>query len=71
MTFNKEFMQNALRRIDELQNDMIQKSKLVDGADEYVKQKMILFNEDEKVREKLKHIRMQEQNLTENFLVSH
>ncbi len=68
MTFNKEFMQKALTRIDELQNDMIQKSKLIDGADEYVKQKMALFNEDEKAREKLKDIRMKEQDLTESFL---
>ena len=70
MTFNKDFMQKALKRIDELQDDMIQQSKLVDGADEYVKQKMELFNEDEKARQKIKTIKTKEQNLTKEFLTA-
>ena len=70
MTFSKEFMQKALKRIDELQDDMIQQSKLVDGADEYVKQKMELFNEDEKLRQKIKTIKVKEQDLTESFLTA-
>ncbi len=70
MTFNKDFMQKALKRIDELQDDMIQQSKLVDGADEYVKQKMELFNEDEKARQKIKTIKTKEHNLTEEFLTA-
>ncbi len=68
MTFNKEFMQKALKIIDELQDDIIRQSKLVDGADEYVKQKMELFNEDEKARQKIKTIKVKEQDLTESFL---
>ena len=63
-------MQKAMKRIDELQNEVIEQSKLVDGADEYVKQKMELFNEDERAREKLKSIRMKEENLTESFLTA-
>jgi len=70
LTFSKEFMQKALKRIDELQDDMIQQSKLVDGADEYVKQKMELFNEDEKLRQKIKTIKVKEQDLTESFLTA-
>ena len=69
MTFNKEFMQKAMTRIDELQNEIIEKSKLVDGADEYVKKKMELFNEDEKVRQELKSIKIKEDNLTKDFLI--
>lgn len=68
MTFNKEFMQSALIRINELQNEMVEKSKMVDGSDEYVKQKMKLFEQSEKVSETLKDIQIAEQTLTDNFL---
>lgn len=52
MTFNSEFMKKAVSRIDELQNDMIQKSNSIPGANEYIQKKMELFNEDQALREK-------------------
>jgi hypothetical protein len=61
-------MQKALHRIDELQNEMIQRSKTIDGADKYVEKKMALFNQDEQARKKLKDIRLEEQDLTNSFL---
>lgn len=64
-------MQKAIQRIDELQNDIITKSKTINGADEYVQAKMRLFQENEKTRKKLKSIQIQEQALTENFLATH
>ncbi len=45
-------MQQALKRIDELQNDIIEKSKNITGADKYVSEKMRLFQENEKRRKK-------------------
>jgi len=35
----------AIQRIDELQNEIITKSKTINGADEYVQAKMRLFQE--------------------------
>lgn len=64
-------MQKAIQRIDELQNDIITKSKTINGADEYVQAKMRLFQENERTRKKLKSIQIQEQSLTENFLATH
>ncbi len=64
-------MQNALIRINELQNEMIEKSKMIDGSDEYVQQKMKLFIQSEKADKELKNIQIAEQILTENFLSAH
>ena len=71
MRFNKEFMQKAIQRIDELQNEIIIKSKTISGADEYVQAKMKLFQENEKRRKELLNLQLQEQILTENFLSIH
>ena len=71
MRFNKEFMQKAIQRIDELQNEVITKSKTTSGADEYVQAKMKLFEENEKKRRELLSLQLQEQILTENFLSTH
>jgi len=64
-------MQKALVRIDELQNEVIVKSKTINGADEYVQAKMKLFQENEKARKQLRNIQVQEQILTDNFLSTH
>ncbi len=64
-------MQQALKRIDELQNDIIEKSKNITGADKYVSEKMRLFQENEKRRKELMSLQVQEQILTETFLSTH
>lgn len=68
MTFNNEFMTKAVTRIDELQNDMIKKSNSIPGADEYIQKKMKLFNEDQLLRLKIKHINNEEKFLTDSFI---
>ena len=68
MKFDKEFMEKALKRIDELQNEVIEQSKKIDGAEEYVKMKMELFEKDQMLRKQLKELTIQEQNLSNNFL---
>lgn len=46
-------MQKTLKRIDELQNDIIAKSKTINGADEYVQEKMRLYQENEQARQRI------------------
>ena len=60
-------MENALNRINELQQEIINKSKNIPGAEEFVKQKMALYEEDEKIRQMAKNIQLQEKIITEKF----
>jgi seryl-tRNA synthetase len=60
-------MEKAVKRIDELQNEVIEQSKKIDGAEEYVKMKMELFEKDQILRKQLKELTIQEQNLTNSF----
>jgi len=50
LTLSKEQMQQAIKRINELQQETINKADQIDGAKEYVGQQMKLFNEAEKHR---------------------
>jgi len=71
LTFNKQFMKKAIKRIDELQNEVIEKSKTISGADEYVQAKIKLFQENEEARKRIRNIQEQERVLTEDFLTIH
>ena len=61
------FAQNALIRINELQEEIIQKSKNISGAEDFVKQKLELYEEDERIRAMAKDINLQEKQITDNF----
>ena len=67
MKFNNQLMQNALIRINELQQEVIEKSKSISGAEDFVKQKLALYEEDEKIRAMAKNINIQEKKITDNF----
>lgn len=67
MKLDNNFMKNALNRINELQQEIINKSKNILGAEEFVKQKMALYEEDEKIRQMAKNIQLQEKIITEIF----
>ena len=67
MKLDNNFMKNALNRINELQQEIINKSKNIAGAEEFVKQKMALYEEDEKIRLMAKNIQLQEKIITEKF----
>lgn len=67
MKLDNDFMKNALNRINELQKDIIDKSKNIAGAEEFVQKKMALYEEDERVRQMAKNIQLQEKIITENF----
>jgi hypothetical protein len=60
-------MKNALIRINELQEEIIQKSKNISGAEDFVKQKLELYEEDERIRAMAKDINLQEKQITDNF----
>ena len=70
LIFNDDFMQNAIRRINELQEETIQKSNKVKGIESYVAKRLELFDKDEKIREELKSLRYQESLITNNLLSS-
>ena len=67
MKFNDQLMKNALIRINELQEEIIQKSKNISGAEDFVKQKLELYEEDERIRAMAKDINLQEKQITNNF----
>ena len=67
MEFNNQLMQNALNRINELQQEVIEKSKNISGAEDFIKQKLALYEEDEKIRAMAKNINIQEKKITDNF----
>ena len=67
MKFNDQLMKNALIRINELQEEIIQKSKNIIGAEDFVKQKLDLYEEDERIRAMAKDINLQEKQITDNF----
>ena len=53
-------MQNAIIRIDELQQETIDKAKEIEGASEYIKKKLELYDKDEELRNNLKTIHLKE-----------
>jgi hypothetical protein len=67
LKFNDQLMKNALIRINELQEEIIQKSKNISGAEDFVKQKLELYEEDERIRAMAKDINLQEKQITDNF----
>jgi len=67
LKFDNQLMQNALIRINELQQEVIEKSKSISGAEDFVKQKLALYEEDEKIRAMAKNINIQEKRITDNF----
>jgi len=68
LTLSKEQMQQAIKRINELQQETINKVDQIDGAKEYVEQQMKLFNEAEKHRKQLSMIIQQQETISEQFI---
>ena len=67
MIFDDEFMQKAMIRIDELQQETIDKAKSIDGAQEYIAKKIELYEKDEELRKNSKAIQIEEAKLTDEF----
>ena len=60
-------MINAMKRIDELQQETIDKAKEIEGASEYIKKKLELYDKDEELRNNLKTIHLKEMKITNEF----
>lgn len=60
-------MKDAMVRIDELQQDMVERSKEIDGAQEYIEKKLELYDKDEELRNNSKAIRIEEEQISNDF----
>ena len=67
MILNDEQMQEAMKRIDELQQEVINKADKIDGAKEYVEQQMKLFREAEEHRKSLITVMQQQETISKQF----
>ena len=61
-------MKDAMIRIDELQQDMVDKSKEIEGSSEYIEKKLALYDKDEKLRDSSKAIHLEEEKIYNEFL---
>ena len=61
-------MQNAIVRINELQDEMKRQAHSIEGAEEYIQKQMKLFNESKDMRDKLNAIEKEAQKAAESFL---
>ena len=67
MIFDDKFLQNAMIRIDELQQETIEKAKKIGGENEYIKKKLELYDKDEILRQNLKAIQLEETKIASDF----
>lgn len=67
MKLNNETIKSAIKRINELQQEIIEKAKKIDGSEEFIKQKMTLYEEDEKIRQMARDIQLKEKAITDSF----
>ena len=62
-------MKDAMVRIDELQQEMIEKAKEIDGAEEYIEKKLELYDKDEELRDSSRAIKLEEEEISSKFFV--
>jgi len=62
-------MINAMKRIDELQQETIDKAKEIEGASEYIRKKLELYDKDEELRNNLKTIQLEEMKIASDFFI--
>ena len=60
-------MQNAIVRINELQNEIKAKSKQIEGAEQYVEKQMQLFQKDMMLRKEFVIIEQESRKIAEDF----
>ncbi len=60
-------MKDAMLRIDELQQEMVDKSKEIEGASEYIEKKLELYDRDEEIRESSRAIHLEEEQISNDF----
>jgi hypothetical protein len=60
-------MKDAMIRIDELQQDMVERSKEIDGAEDYIEKRLELYDKDEELRDNSKAIQLEEEQISNKF----
>ena len=56
LNFNDQFMEEAIARINELQNVIKERSYKIDGAKEYIEKQVELFEKNETLRNQAKYL---------------
>ena len=64
-------MQNAIVRINELQNEIKEQSKSVKGSQQYIEQQVKLYKEDKALRNQFKSIQKEGQKIANDFFKNH
>ena len=67
MIFSDELLFKAIDRINELQNDIIQRADKVKGSKEYIEKQMKLFEQAEEHRKMLNAVVHQQEVIAEQF----
>ena len=68
MILNDELLKKAVIRVNELQNETIQKADKIDGSKQYVAKQMKLFQEAEEHRQMLNTIISEQQQVSSQFI---
>ena len=64
-------MQNAIVRINELQNEIKEQAKSIEGAQKYVEQQLSLYKEDKALRRQVQSIQKEGQKIANDFFKNH
>ena len=64
-------MQNAIVRINELQNEIKEQSKSVKGSQQYIEQQVKLYKQDEALRNQVKSIEEAGKKIANDFFKHH
>ena len=68
MILKKELYSKAINRINELQNETIQKANSIEGSKEFVAEQMKLFKEAEEYRHKLELVVTKQETVSKKFV---
>jgi len=68
LIFSDELLSKAIDRINELQNDTIQRAEKVQGSKEYIEKQMKLFKEAEEHRRMLNTVIYQQEQISQEFV---
>ena len=68
MILSNELLSKAIDRINELQNETIQKADKIQGSKEYVDKQMQLFQEAEEHRKMLNAVIHQQEQISQEFV---
>lgn len=67
MNFDDEFMQEAIKRINQLQKEVKDKAYKIEGAKEYIQEQIKIYEKSEILKKKIKLLQKKEQKLTNEF----